>query len=287
MENFIPLFRALLFFFLCVMCMVPFVWLADMHVLPVAPSELLADMSSELSIMFATLGGLLMMFKLFPFLDFYTVFIRRELALQSILKGSIIGSLVIAACSGALYFSGFVVFKPSEILLSTLALYILYYLLIAISEEFLFRSFVLLAFAERYPLWFACVFNGLLFVLVHGANPNLSTVGLTNIFLVGVLLSIYTLQQQNIFWAVGIHFGWNLTQGLIFGYHVSGIIVPGILQASPKGLSYFSGGDFGLEGSLYTTAVLIFWIIWLVVKKDWGSVEICDPKLLPEIEIDT
>ncbi len=286
MEHFTPIFRVLLFFFLCVLCLVPFIWLADMHVLPLAPNDLLADMSSELSIFLATLGGLLMMFKLFPFLDFYSVFIRKEAALQNVLKGAVIGFLAIAACSAALYFSGFVVFKPSHILLSTFALYVFYYLLIALAEEFLFRSFVLLAFAERYALWIACLVNGFLFVLVHGANPDLSAVGVTNIFLVGILLSIYTLQQQSIFWAVGIHFGWNLTQGLIFGYHVSGIVVPGVLQANPEGLSYFSGGKFGLEGSLYTTALLVFWMIWLVVRNSWGQVEICDPKLLEDTELD-
>lgn len=286
MENLTPVFRVVLFFFLCVICLVPFVWLADMNMLPPAQSELLADMSSELCIVLATLGGLMMMFQLFPFLDFYAVFIRGKAAFAGALKGTLLGGLAVTVCSAALYVSGLVVFKPQNILPLIFALYVVYYLLIALTEEFLFRSFVLLAFAERYALWFACLFNGLLFMLVHAANPNVSPIGLANIFLVGMLFCIYTLQKQNIFWAVGIHFGWNLVQGLVFGYHVSGITVPGILQASPQGLSYLSGGGFGMEGSLLCTALLICWLAWLVITNGWGIVEISDPKLLEELMVE-
>lgn len=282
MENLTPVFRVILFFFLCLICMVPFVWLAEMNILPLAPSELLADMSSELSVMLAVLGGLMMMFRLFPFLGFDTVFIRAKDSFSAGFKGAFSGALAISLCAMALYLSGFVVFSWSAILPATFVLYAVYYLLIALAEEFLFRSFILFAFAERYALWFACLFNGLLFMLIHGANPNLSALGLFNILLVGMLLSVYTVQKQQIFWAVGIHFGWNLTQGLIFGSHVSGINVSGILKATPKGLSYLSGGTFGIEGSIYCTVLLLCWLIWLVVKHGWGSVEIADPKLLAD-----
>lgn len=286
MENLTPVFRVILFFFLCLICLVPFVWLAEMDILPLAPTELLADMSSELSVMLAVLGGLMMLFRLFPFLDFYTVFIRAKDGFSAGFKGAFLGVLAVAICTMCLYLSGFVVFTWSEILPLTLVLYSVYYLLIALAEELLFRSFILFAFAERYAIWFACLFNGLLFMLIHGANPNVSALGLFNIFFVGMLFSVYTIQKQQLFWAVGIHFGWNLTQGLIFGYHVSGIKVSGILKTTPTGLSYLSGGEFGMEGSIYCTALLLCWLIWMVVRFGWGSVEIADPKLLNEAEVE-
>jgi hypothetical protein len=49
---------------------------------------------------------------------------------------------------------------------------------------------------------------------------------------------------------IGVHFGWNLTLGGVFGSAVSGSDVPSVLESVIAGPSWLTGGSFGLEGSV-------------------------------------
>ena len=61
-------------------------------------------------------------------------------------------------------------------------------------------------------------------------------------------------------WAIGaIHTAWNFAQGNMFGFNVSGTPkLPSVLEAVDAGFgSILSGGEFGLEGGLGATVVLL------------------------------
>jgi membrane protease YdiL (CAAX protease family) len=123
-----------------------------------------------------------------------------------------------------------------------------------------------------------------LFALAHVGNPNFTALGLLNITLAGTLFCIYTLQKKNVSWAIGIHFGWNFTQGILLGYNVSGNEMPGAVKAMPLGSPYLSGGTFGIEGSIFCTVLLILWMGWLIYSKGFGKVEIYDPQVLHHLD---
>ena len=152
----------------------------------------------------------------------------------------------------------------------------MFFILVGIFEEFTFRSFPLVVFAERYLIPVSIILNGLLFGLIHFANPGFSVLAMINISLCGILFSIVTLKNRNIWWSVGIHFGWNFTQGNLLGFKVSGINQSGLIAATLKGNYLFSGGTFGIEGSLICTITLIIYITWLIVKL----------KIAPVVEIE-
>jgi hypothetical protein len=65
---------------------------------------------------------------------------------------------------------------------------------------------------------------------------------------------------------MGLHAGWNFTQGEIFDVPVSGIDEHGLVQAQLSGPALLSGGQFGLEASLICLTIATVTGIVLVVR---------------------
>ena len=71
-------------------------------------------------------------------------------------------------------------------------------------------------------------------------------------------------------WPIGLHFGWNVFQNIIFGFPNSGKITEvSFITFNLHKSELLNGGNFGLEGSLLSTIVLvlaIFVLIFIVRK---------------------
>ena len=81
---------------------------------------------------------------------------------------------------------------------------------------------------------------------------------LLNLILFGIFESIYLLKTGNIWGISAIHSMWNFIQGNIYGFNVSGMAQSqSIFIFKISNCEIFSGGTFGLEGSLLTTIVLL------------------------------
>jgi len=62
---------------------------------------------------------------------------------------------------------------------------------------------------------------------------------------------------------------WNWTQGPIWGMNVSGTTMESsFLVSTPQGSEFWSGGEFGAEGSIFAAVVSIF-VIWIIWRADW------------------
>jgi hypothetical protein len=134
----------------------------------------------------------------------------------------------------------------------------------AIGEEMLFRGYgfqVLLASAGR----FATILPvSVLFAAAHGTNANITTLGLLNTMLWGVLLAWAFLRSGDLWLPIGLHYGWNVALPF-FGVTLSGFRmgVTGYAMEWKAG-RLWSGGDYGPEGSLLTTMVLAALFYFLV-----------------------
>jgi len=74
----------------------------------------------------------------------------------------------------------------------------------------------------------------------------------------GLMLAAFFIASGRIWLSVGVHAGWNLAQGGIFGAAVSGFPVSGsLLKAVPVEAAplWLSGGSFGPEASMVAVAV--------------------------------
>ncbi len=129
----------------------------------------------------------------------------------------------------------------------------LYTFATAIQEELLFRAVVLRLVARVYGTAAGLGVSALLFGLAHLIAPQATLA--TALFIVleaGLPLGACLLLTGRLWLAVGLHAGWNFTQGPVFGAVVSGHVRSDTLLVSrpvPGASPLWSGGAFGPEAS--------------------------------------
>ncbi len=134
-------------------------------------------------------------------------------------------------------------------------------------EELIFRGILFRWIEEFGGSWAALGITSALFGLVHIGNANATWWSSLTIALVaGTMLGGAYMLTRNLWLAVGIHFGWNVTQGLVWDVPVSGNDVDGLVDARLVGDPLISGGAFGLEASVIALVVAGAAGVWLVVR---------------------
>lgn len=146
-------------------------------------------------------------------------------------------------------------------------------LLAGVGEEIAFRGGVYRLLEEGFGTTIAIILSGALFGLLHWANPGATAMSALAIALTaGVLLAAAYVLTRSLWLPIGIHFGWNFTEGGIFGASVSGGKSHGILTTAFSGPDLLTGGKFGPEGSVITIGIcLVASIVMLVLAAQRGQ----------------
>lgn len=128
----------------------------------------------------------------------------------------------------------------------------------ALAEELLFRGYPLQRLAARFGKVPAAVALSVVFGLAHSLNPGSSPLGIVNVGLASLVLSMAFFTRGGLPAAWGLHFGWNAGLGLAADAPVSGIrlSLPGP-EYAPGGPTWLTGGDFGPEGGAVATVVML------------------------------
>jgi membrane protease YdiL (CAAX protease family) len=129
-----------------------------------------------------------------------------------------------------------------------------------VGEELLFRGVILRQLEKMVGTWGALALTSAFFGAAHLANPGATWFAALAIALeAGVLLGAAYLLTRRLWLAMGIHSGWNFTQGWIFSVPVSGGTAPeGLLLTERHGPEWLTGGAFGLEASVVAMVVATF-----------------------------
>jgi hypothetical protein len=137
----------------------------------------------------------------------------------------------------------------------------------AVGEELAFRGALFRIVAERCGSATALAVSAAVFGLLHGLNPGATIVSTAAIAIeAGLLLGAAYALTRNLWFPIGLHLGWNFTEGGIFGTSVSGNTAGnGIFSVSLAGPRLLTGGAFGPEASLIAIAVGLAAAIVLVV----------------------
>ena len=102
---------------------------------------------------------------------------------------------------------------------------------VGVNEELVFRGYWLKNLAEglagrrlraRPALALAVAFSSITFGLAHLTNHNATAFSTLNIMLGGLLLSLPVLWTGELATSIGLHVAWNLFEGTIYGFPVSG-----------------------------------------------------------------
>ena len=140
-------------------------------------------------------------------------------------------------------------------------------ILAATGEELAFRGGLFRILEERLGTAVALALSAAFFGLAHALNPGATVVSVTAIALeAGVLLGAAYALTRNLWFPIGLHFGWNFTEGGIFGVSVSGgSAIKGFFSVSLAGRPVLTGGKFGPEASVVAIVVCLALAIVLLV----------------------
>jgi membrane protease YdiL (CAAX protease family) len=144
----------------------------------------------------------------------------------------------------------------------------------AAAEEALFRGYLFQALTEGVGPWPAAVLASAAFALMHAGNPNATAFGLLNIFAAGVMLSAAYLRTRSLWFATGVHLGWNWTMSALLDLPVSGLQhdTP-LYSAVERGADWWTGGPFGPEAGLAGTLAIAAGLAWIVRSRRLGETE--------------
>jgi len=186
----------------------------------------------------------------------------RNLALG--LAGGIGAALLVLVPPLAVGAARFVHVENPESNAGTLAFTVFLLLCGGAGEELLFRGYGFQLLLRALGPFATILPVGVLFAALHAFNPHAGNLGLFNTACFGILFGYAFLRSYDLWFPIGLHFGWNVTLPL-FGVNVSGlkIGVTGYTLEWTSGVLW-SGGDYGPEGSILTSAVMVvlFAYIW-------------------------
>lgn len=166
--------------------------------------------------------------------------------------------------------------------LPVVLLFVAAFMLQGSTEEIVTRGWLLQVMNRRTNIWVALIVTAFLFALMHGTDRPIA---ILNLILFSFFLASYILVQGNLAGACGWHAGWNVALGNFIGLPVSGQTEhgPTLLSLTATGPEWLTGGSYGPEASVITTAVLLSLIAFYVVKakrmKPWPA-PLAQPKVV-------
>ena len=160
--------------------------------------------------------------------------------------------------------------------LSVVGLVISSSLLGPITEEIESRGYLFQNVFRGWGATIATIITALVFAARHLQNPNVSALGIINIALFSIGLTVGMLRLRSLWYTIGWHAAWNFSLVFILGVPTSGYSLTGfdIARASlfssvSSGKEWLTGGGFGPEGSILATVVILLQIIimWRIPVK--------------------
>lgn len=127
----------------------------------------------------------------------------------------------------------------------------------SVFEELLFRGVLFRSVEDMAGSWAAIIVSSLVFGLIHLLNPDATLTGAVYIAIeAGLLLAALYLVTRRLWMAIGYHMLWNYVQSAVFSGIVSGgVKLPGLFQARIEGPTFYTGGSFGMEQSVFALAL--------------------------------
>jgi membrane protease YdiL (CAAX protease family) len=149
--------------------------------------------------------------------------------------------------------------------LASMPRYLFIFAAAASVEELVFRGYPLQVLAEGSRRWIAGLLLCLVFTWAHASNPDVTVIGIANVFFAAIVLTALYFQTRRLWLPIAFHMSWNFAQSWLWGFDVSGITIEDrLLVVAPSGADLLTGGEFGLEGSVLTTVLFVALAAWLL-----------------------
>ncbi len=141
----------------------------------------------------------------------------------------------------------------------------------AMGEELLFHGYPFQLLIRAVGPFATILPVSVIFGLMHSTNLNVSFLGIVNTIAWGFLLGYAAWRTGALWLSIGLHFGWNVALPLL-GTNLSGFTmgVTGYTLEWNVGVLW-SGGGYGVEGSVLTTAIVV--ALFFALRKLLGDSE--------------
>ena len=151
-------------------------------------------------------------------------------------------------------------------------LWLVIFIAVGFYEELLSRGYQLQNLEEGLNTFWAVLLSSMVFGTLHFLNPNANWFSAVGITLSGMFLAYAYLATRKLWLPIGLHIGWNLFLGPVFGFPVSGLESSGLIKAVVDGPLLFTGGEFGPEAGLLLLPALGAGalLVWLVTRGRLG-----------------
>lgn len=126
------------------------------------------------------------------------------------------------------------------------------FVLVGLSEEFMFRGYVQYTLARGIGFWPAAVCLALVFGAAHLRNPGEGIVGALNVAVTGLVFAFVLRRTGNLWLAVGWHACFDFGETFLFSVPDSGYVFDHHLSSAVlQGPAWLTGGTVGPEGSVF------------------------------------
>ncbi|MCT4596203.1 MAG: CPBP family intramembrane metalloprotease [Anaeromicrobium sp.] len=202
----------------------------------------------------------------------------RKNAFKNYMRGFFIGLILFSIVTFILFVTGNAILdknfhgKVGVAAIGSVLLVLPGWIVQSATEEILTRGWLMNVIGAKYNAGLGLIVSSMLFSVAHFLNPNVNSIALINIVLVGLLFGLYVIKYKELWGACGIHASWNWGQGNIYGFEVSGnrVDTGTLFKLKSIGPHWITGGSFGPEAGLVSTLILIIGIFVLLslIKKE-------------------
>lgn len=149
------------------------------------------------------------------------------------------------------------------------SLNLLFFILVAFTEEIVIRGYVLTNLMGSMNKYVALMVSSGMFSIMHMGNPDYGWLAASELFFAGILLGLSYIYTRNLWFPVALHFSWNFFQGTVFGFNVSGKHVYSVISHVRANDNLWNGGAFGFEGSVLSVILqlIAIGIVFLLFSK--------------------
>lgn len=191
------------------------------------------------------------------------------------IKGLLIGILTLILIIVPLILCGAVKFYGinSNINWLFIILFFFAYFIQSSMEEVICRGFIFHRLKEKIPVIFAIAINVVFFLIGHWSKMFddgmlIGMIGVVNAILIGLIFTVLTMKDKNIYSSIGFHHIWNFGLYCIIGLNVSGIETQNSIFKMTSVNKFLTGASYGIESSIICTIVyFVVLIILLNTKK--------------------
>lgn len=141
-----------------------------------------------------------------------------------------------------------------------------FFLLVALSEEFLLRGYSLFTLTEAIGFWPAAVLLSVLFGAIHTGNEGENGMGILGAAIIGLFFCFTVRRTGSLWFPVGFHAAWDWGESYLYSVPDSGSLTPGhLLRSSLHGSRWITGGTVGPEGSVLLFVVMA--VVWIAFDR--------------------